>query len=106
MLGLFDFLSVQHKICVYTDTQGFVKSAIEVNENHNLKIKNISFDKSSIGLIKNIKYLYSFFQILKQKSSKHTIFISNKLILIGAILNIIAPLKKRNMYFFFSGLGY
>ncbi|MDB9908792.1 glycosyltransferase [Gammaproteobacteria bacterium] len=97
-------MSVNNNIRVVTGNFSSVdKSALE---NPNLKIDLIDFNRSSFNPFKNLRYLFSLSQKISEYRPKKIIFVSNKLILLGTLLNLFRLKGTAQYFFFFSGLGY
>jgi len=101
---LFKFLSLTKNITVVTEnTLNINKNSLE---NANLKIDLINFNRTSLNPFKNLFYLYSLLNKVKMYSPNKVIFVSNKLIFLGALINLFKARGGTQYFFFFSGLGY
>jgi glycosyltransferase involved in cell wall biosynthesis len=101
---LFTHLSSTKNIIVVTENPSNIdKSDLE---GANLKIDLIKFNRSSINPIKNLLYLITLFKKVRKYHPKKIIFVSNKLIFLGALINLFSRKKTAKYFFFFSGLGY
>ena len=101
---LFKFLSLTKNITVVTEnTLNINKNSLE---NANLKIDLINFNRTSLNPFKNLFYLYSLLNKVKMYSPNKVIFVSNKLIFLGALINLFKSKGGTKYFFFFSGLGY
>lgn len=102
--NLFEFLSFDQKIRVVSEnTSNIDKDALE---NTNLKIDLMNFNRSSLNPIKNLIYLSTLLKMIRNYSPKKVIFVSNKLIFLGALINLLRAKNNTKYFFFFSGLGY
>ena len=101
---LFEFLSINNNIRVVTGNFSSIdKSALE---NTNLKIDLIDFNRSSFNPLKNLRYLFSLSQKIGEYRPKKIVFVSNKLIFLGSLINLFRLKGTAQYFFFFSGLGY
>ena len=105
-LNLIKFLSKRyHRILILTHIK-----AEEIDELNNLNlpkevvIENFFVDRSSIGLTKNLIYLFRLFKVLSEKRPKSLFLVSSKPIILGGICSLLLPIKK--VFFNISGLGY
>ena len=70
-----------------------------------LKINDIDFDRASLNPAVNVNQFFAILRIIKKNRGSKNIFISNKLILYGALFKAL-KISKNKSYFFFSGLGF
>ena len=70
-----------------------------------LKINDIDFDRASLNPAVNVNQFFAILRIIKKNRGSKNIFISNKLILYGALFKAL-KISKISHIFSFSGLGF